>query len=540
MIGVVARTEQQDTVREFFELFKTPWEFCRPDREYEVLLDADGTGVHRPAQLTLVYGSQPNACDYDQERLPAQPRRNRILSRDGTGIPVYGSAATLPSDDGAPDLVLEDTGEPVASVIRNEGRTVVRVGYDLFQEVQFLLGAGQPPSHAAIPTLERHIALLRHWIVGNGVRLVEIPPVPEGHRFTVCLTHDLDHPSLRFHRFDHTTFGFLYRAVIGSLLKACRGRLPLTALKRNVAAALTVPFVHLGWAEDFWYHFDRYLELEKGLGSTFFVLPVKGNPGRTVHGPAPRIRASSYGVSDIAERIRSLVTAGSEVGLHGIDAWLDSDCGIEEREAVSRVTGSPTAGVRMHWLFLDEQAPGQLERAGFTYDSTFGYNETVGFRAGTLQPFKPITARQLLELPLHIMDTALFYPTHLDLTPEAARRIVLPLIDAAEEYGGVLTVNWHDRSIAPERLWGDFYLDLLDELKRRDPWFPTAAQAVSWFRGRRSARFDSVRQEAGAVHVRVSASPSGDLPGLTVRVHTGLSSYRDLTFRDTLDAWVRV
>ena len=540
MIGVVASIEQQDTVREFFELFKTPWEFCRPDREYEVLLDSDGTAVHRPAQLTLVYGSQPNAFDHQHARLAGRPRRNRVLSRDGARIPVYGSVATLPSDGGAPGLVLEDTGEPVASVVRNEGRTVVRVGYDLFQEVRFLLAAGQPPPYAAIPTLERHIALLRHWIVGNGVRLVEIPPVPEGHRFTVCLTHDLDHPSLRFHRLDHTTFGFLYRAVIGSLLKVCRGRLPLTALKRNVAAALRVPFVHLGWAEDFWYRFDRYLELEKGLGSTFFVLPAKGNPGRTVDGPAPRIRASSYGVSDIAERIRSLVTAGSEVGLHGIDAWLDSDRGIEEREAVSRVTGTSTAGVRMHWLFLDEQAPGRLERAGFAYDSTFGYNETVGFRAGTLQPFKPFTAVQLLELPLHIMDTALFYPTHLDLTPEAAQLVVQPLIDAADEHGGALTVNWHDRSIAPERLWGDFYLDLVDELKRRGPWFPTAAQAVSWFRRRRSARFDSVRQEAGAVHVRVSAIPSGDLPGLTVRVHTGPSSYRDLTFRDSLDARVRV
>jgi len=37
---------------------------------------------------------------------------------------------------------------------------------------------------------------------------------------------------------------------------------------------------------------------------------------------------------------------------------------------------------------------------------------------------------------------------------------------SGERQGGVLTVNWHDRSIAPERLWDDFYLDLLDDLKR--------------------------------------------------------------------------
>ena len=551
MIGVVARAEERDIVREFFELFKTPWEFCRDDERYRVLVHADGASAYPPAELVLLYGSQPNAFDHERNHLPGPPRRNATLSWDGARIPVYGGSASFPSDGTVPDLVLEDTKEPVAWATRSDGRTIVRVGYDLFEEIRFLLTTGQPPAHAGIPTLERHIALLRRWIVGCGIPLVEIPPVPEGHPFIACLTHDLDHPSLRFHRFDHTTLGFLYRAVIGSLIKVCQGRLPVTSLRRNVTAALTLPFVHLGWAEDFWFSFDRYLEIEKGLGSTFFVIPVKGDPGRTLDGPAPRIRASSYGVSDIADRIRGLVAAGSEVGVHGIDAWIDSGRGSEEREAVSRIAGGPTTGVRMHWLFFDERAPGRLDDAGFGYDSTFGYNETVGFRAGTLQAFKPITARQLLELPLHVMDTALFYPSHLHLTPDAARQMVLPLVDEAAQHGGALTINWHDRSIAPERLWDGFYFDLLDDLKRRAPWFPTAAEAVSWFRRRRSVRFDSVRQEGSSLYVKVSSDGSQNSPGLTVRVHMPqsaeestrqgrLATFTDLTLRDTLDARVTV
>src|SRR6185369_8504752 len=132
-----------------------------------------------------------------------------------------------------------------------------------------------------------------------------------------------------------------------------------------------------------------------------------------------------------------------------------------EREAVAAASEHAVAGVRMHWLFFDDESPARLENAGYAYDSTYGYNDTVGFRAGTLQVFKPLAARTLLELPLHVMDTALFYPTHLDLAPEAAKHTVAALIDEAERQGGVLTVNWHDRSIAPERLWDDFYLDLL-------------------------------------------------------------------------------
>src|SRR3989442_317128 len=542
MIGVAARPEDRDVVREFFELFKTPWEFCRANGHYQVLLDADGTAAHRPAELMLLYGSQANEFDHERRRSPGQPRQRATLSWHGERIPLYGNSVPFPPDGGAPDLVLEDTGEPVASVVRTDASTVVRVGYDLFHEVRLLLTTGQPPAYAGIAALDRHIALLRSWIVGCGIPVVEIPPVPEGHPFIVCWTHDVDHPSIRLHRFDHTMFGFLYRAVAGSLINACRRRAPLATLRRNLRAALTLPFVHLGLAQDFWAGFDRYLDIEKGLGSTFFVLPVKGHAGQTVDGKAPGMRASAYGISDIADRVRALVAAGCEVGLHGIDAWLDGPTGSREGESIGRVTGAQAKGAGMHWLFFDERAPARLEEAGFAYDSTFGYNETVGFRAGTLQVFKPLSARRLLELPLHVMDTALFYPSHLNLTADAAKQLVLPLVDEAERRGGALTINWHDRSIAPERLWDGIYVDLVAELKRRAAWFPTAAQAVAWFRRRRSAVFHSVRREGASVRVIVSADGPDEAPGLRLRVHTpgpfGGARFTDLAFRGALDTRV--
>ena len=40
----------------------------------------------------------------------------------------------------------------------------------------------------------------------------------------------------------------------------------------------------------------------------------------------------------------------------------------------------------MHWLYFDRIA-GAARAAGFTYDSTWGYNEAVGYRAGTSQVF---------------------------------------------------------------------------------------------------------------------------------------------------------
>jgi hypothetical protein len=538
MIGVLAPAAHHAAVREFFELFKTPWELYRDGRPYDVIVDADGTAVHDAAPLTVVYGARATAFDRQHGALPHAPRPHGRLTWNGRVIPLHGEVACFAAGADRGELVLGGSEQPVARLTHAGRQTVLRVGYDLFDEVRALLSAGQPAADAAIPTLERHIEVLRDAIVRHAPPLVEIPPIPDGHPFLVCLTHDLDHPALRFHGLDHTTLGFLWRASLGSLLRVWRGRMPVASLRRNLLAALKLPFVHLGWAEDFWATFDRYLQIEKGLGSTFFVIPAKGRPGLTPGGPASYKRASVYGVADVAERVRSLAAAGSEVGVHGIDAWIDAPRGMEERRAVTAAVGVPALGVRMHWLFFDETAARRLENAGYAYDSTFGYNDTVGLRAGTLQVFKPLVADTLLELPLHVMDTALFYPTHLNLTPEAAKAAMWPLIDEAERHGGVLTVNWHDRSIAPERLWDDVYLDLLDELKRRNPWFPTAAQAVTWFQRRRRATLEAAPRDGGAVHVRASAERSDEQPGLRVRVHRGPSAFRDVPLRDALDMTV--
>ena len=520
MIGVIANPADQAVVREFFELFKTPWEFYRSDRRYDVLLSTGDTSFHGTnAKLVLIYAGKKIPFDAEEKiQIESQRSNSCILLYKGTRIPIYGGSITF-WDQGSGILTDEVSRQPAVYLKQTGGKVLARIGYDLFGEVRTLLTVGQPPANASLPALELHIALLRDLIVGCGVPFVEIPPVPDGYKFIACLTHDVDHPSIRQHKWDHTMFGFLYRAVVGTFIRVLRGRAPARNLLTNWAAALKLPLVHLGLAKDFWCEFDRYLEIEKGLASTFFVLPFKDYAGRTAGGAAPRFRATRYEASDIAGQIGGLVSAGCEVGLHGIDAWLDSSKGREELEQIRQITGVPDIGVRMHWLYFDQHSPVALERAGAAYDSSIGYNETVGYRAGTTQAYKPLEAAQLLELPLHVMDTALFYPSHLNFSPREARKEVAGIIDNAVRFGGTVTVNWHDRSIAPERLWGEFYVSLVDELKSRGAWFSTAAQAVSWFRKRRSAVFETVSSESAAVRVQVTVDGDENLPGLQLRVH---------------------
>jgi hypothetical protein len=546
MIGVLADSADHDVVREFFELFKTPWEFFTPDRRYEVLLCAGEFNFDETAKLVLRYSGSKRAFD-DQAKLQTRcpEGKTHILSHKENRIAIHGNCLTFP-EIGNGVLVDEDSDECSAYLDESGDRVVARIGYDLFSEIRTLLTSGQPVANASLPSLDFHIALLRDLITDSGVTLAEIPPVPDGYQFTACLTHDVDHPAVRQHKWDHTMFGFLYRAVFDSLRKTLSGQMSLRDLFRNWAAALKLPFVHLGLAKDFWRDFDdRYLELEKGLRSTFFVIPFNNKPGNKSSGPAPSIRAARYGAQDIADAIHKLTAAGCEVGLHGIDAWIDSSRGRQELDEIRRVTGTSEVGVRMHWLYYDEQSPVALEQAGAAYDSTFGYNETVGYRAGTAQIYKPLNVDHLLELPLHIMDTALFYPSHLGLSQQRAKSLVRPMLDNAVHFGGTLTINWHDRSLAPERLWGEFYSDLVQDLKSRGGWFSTASQATAWFRKRRSAEFETDSGAPGGVRVHVAVDQRDNLPALRLRIHMpqklgsistrGSSSYVDTVIGERMD-----
>jgi hypothetical protein len=519
MIGVIASEAEHPAVAEFFELFKTPWEFYRPGAHYDVLVCSNSLVPENSARLLLVYGAQRQAFEECRSmKTRSAPGQDFVSFRDER-MPIYGSCLLFdrPCNE---VLVHERTNSPAAVAVASDAQVAVRLGFDLFAEIRHLLTQGQPAEFARIPTLELHISLLRDLIVSQGMPLVEILPVPAGHRFIVCLTHDVDHPRVRYHKWDRTMFGFLYRALVGSVINFCRGRRSLRQVAVNWKAALSLPLVFARLAKDFWNQLDRYLELERDLASTFFVIPTKGDAGVDSHGRTRANRASRYASADIADDLKKLLSANSEIAVHGIDAWRDSAKGRDERERIQEITGAGDIGVRMHWLYFNSQASLTLEKAGFSYDSTAGYNETIGYRAGTAQVFKHPNVHHLLELPLHIMDTALFYPSYMNLSDEQAGAAMLPLIENATRFGGVLTINWHDRSLGPERLWGDAYVTLLRDLRARTPWFATATQTVSWFRKRRATSFVSVTQGDGSIRVQPATDrTAADVPPLTVRVY---------------------
>jgi hypothetical protein len=516
MIAVATNPEQRAAASEFFELFKTAWEFYRSSEEYDAVICCGIIPCDIRANLVLVYAS--NELSFDQQhqlQVLQQDHSRELPSYRRWSLPVYAGLASIIGNGKRHDAISGKTKYSLATEIKVDGQSFIRIGYDLFAEVRYLLFNGQPAQFAQVPVIEIHITILRDILVQHQIPFEEVPPVPAGYNFSVCLTHDVDHFAIGNHKCDHTMFGFLYRASIGSIFELLRGKKSVRQVARNWLAILSLPLVYLRILPDFWSKLERYLELDHA--STFFIIPKKGEAGTTSSGARLARRAVRYELSQLQTSVSEILAHRGEIGVHGIDAWRDTAEARKERDQIQALTHSPEVGVRMHWLFFDSESAGKLDEAGFSYDSTVGYNETIGYRAGTTQAFRPFGTKRLLELPLHIMDTALFYPAHLNLSPKQAMLLVNNMLDDMRQFGGLLMVNWHDRSIAPERLWDDFYAELVEKLASAGVWFCTATEAAHWFRRRREVTFGTNGNEATLASTRSEAG----LPGLRIRSYHG-------------------
>lgn len=520
MIGVIAKEYQKPAVLEFFELFKVPWEFYNRERTYDVIIATDSDVTLPPAKLIIVFGSETTPFDGEHGiRHLSHVGSTTILEHGSLRYPIYRGLAVFDDFPGT-FIGTGDVEGGQAGILfdRDEGR-ILRIGYDLFDEIYFHLTKGQPADHALSPTVEVHISLLRSWILGAGLALFEIPPTPAGYRFIACLTHDVDFIAIRDHIFDRSLFGFIYRVFFPPTLRDWGRKISWSRVFKNLRAFLSLPGVYLGFFRDFWFQLNRFLEIEKGIPSTFFFIPIKNHPGDDGERISPGHRAARYDVNDYRNQLIDLKGRGHEIGVHGIDAWQDSRKGRRELEFIRDITGDDKPGVRMHWLYFAENSPGMLEDAGFQYDSSLGYNDAVGYRSGTSQVFRLPGSSKVFELPLHVQDTAMFYPKRMGLGQPAALALCKKLIGDRGIYGGVLTVNWHQRSLGPERNWDDFYIELLRMLKAENVWFATAKQVVSWFRRRRSIFFGNVDYAGQKVRLRIGSGGEDTFPCMTLRVH---------------------
>jgi len=334
----------------------------------------------------------------------------------------------------------------------------------------------QPLVDLLAAQLARRIAA---WCERRGVRAEPTPRWKNGARFSVALTHDVDDVRLYSLRLAWRLIAHGPRSY---------------ALRKGVATALRT-LARAGRAGDPYWNFDRWAaeESRRGFRSCFYFCP-----------PAPARRHeydAHYTMGDAVEfegrritvggLVRSLAERGFEIGLHGgYHSHLDAGELFREKRQIEEALGRPVAGVRQHFLrFEAARTWSAQEEAGFGYDSTLGYNEAIGFRAGIAAPFHPWDAERgramdLLELPLTAMDGALFRIMKLDAATAAAK--VREHLEHVEAVGGLAVLLWHPNAAAEEHFpgWWPCYLAALDHIAARNAWVATPAEIAAWWRER--------------------------------------------------------
>jgi hypothetical protein len=263
---------------------------------------------------------------------------------------------------------------------------------------------------------------------------------PVARKLRVKLSHDVDEIGLPFS----------FRGAVGHTL---RRHTPLATCRDLVGKALGLLPTYLDCVR----HIVR-LSMDRGLDSAVYW--KASPPGPKDSGYDPRHPAVRTVISWLKEN-------GIELGVHpGYETYLSPERLLTEVHTLREVLGEEAMGGRQHFLRWRPETWLDWESTGLVYDSTLGYADKIGFRAGTCIPYRPWLLglnreARLIEIPLIVMDCTLV--NYLHLTACQSITAIRTLVDRARIVGGVFTLLWHHtRMIDPP--YSRIYRAILDDL----------------------------------------------------------------------------
>jgi glutaredoxin-related protein len=453
--------------------------FCRYGINYFIKKFGIPVEINKPSQsgIVIAYGVKTNG------KFLINIEKNEIKNS------ICGNVSTLyekiplcekPLDTGYADEVMAhfknaDVRYPCVTQT-NHGYSI---GIDIFNETGHLLAGHldslQPPPDSTIktelasrPTVDFLQNILFTAILA-GCNKQQIPLVqkslwPDGKRFAVCLTHDVDEIK-KTYQWISRPFRFLVKRDIHGFIGQARS------------------FFQKIKGKEPYYTYDDIISIEHEFGakSTYFILKESGNASlfskKTwyLYG-----RNRSLQTPEIHALIQRLSANGDEVAIHGsYFSYKDPVLLKDETRELEKIIPEKVIGTRQHNLNLDIPATWNHQvSAGLMYDTTLGFKDTIGFRWGTAFPFFPNTGEKsipLLEIPLIIMDICL----------ESRKNKAfdcLRIADEVERYQGVLTLLWHPPifNTLEYRDERDIYINILQYCSGKDAWFARACDIFGW------------------------------------------------------------
>jgi len=290
------------------------------------------------------------------------------------------------------------------------------------------------------PLVNEYAELLRGCLQSIGLR------VPENqHRYSASVSHDVDIPfaSLRF------GWRATVRSVVADVIKRRDLHLAMRRASSKCAAADHAlerdPFNSFGFIMDTSESFS--------LRSAFNFLAER---------PAGRLDCD-YELDDpaILDLLRTITRRGHEIGLHGsYRAYNDAEQFEREACRLRNVLGQIGAeatrlGGRQHYLrWRNPDTWAIWDSQGMAYDSTVGYPDRCGFRAGVCRDYPAFDLAnrrrlQLREQPLIAMELAAFRES--DNGGEDALDIITSLSNQCRRFAGTFTLLWHNDRLASRK-----------------------------------------------------------------------------------------
>jgi hypothetical protein len=366
------------------------------------------------------------------------------------------------------------------NLLEVNGNTV-QVNFDVFHAVGHCLSGHlenlmpeEKKKIASIPFVDIYEKILFDAIKEaadlNGKGIKPKPFWPEGKKFAVCLTHDID--EIR------KTYQYFTRPVM---------HLKRGELDRSIHHVRSFFEDQIRGHNPYW-TFENMLALEEELGvrsSSYFLQEsgkIKLRKPSTLMLYARKYKFSDPRVSGMMKRMDE---GGWEVGLHGsYYSYLSEDKLRSEKKGLEASLGKKVVGTRQHHLnlrFPDTWT--YQEDINLRYDTSLGLKNDIGFRWGTCFPFHPLNpktgkAMNLLELPLIIMDTPLLTQKR-DIWES-----IYYLIESVEKQEGLLTILFHHTVFNEKEYpnWYENYEKIITTCRNKGAWITNGTEIDSWWR----------------------------------------------------------
>ncbi|MCK4957625.1 MAG: hypothetical protein KAS49_08310 [Candidatus Cloacimonetes bacterium] len=289
-----------------------------------------------------------------------------------------------------------------------------------------------------IPVVDRYCEILQGMLVNILSDYVVDNIWENNNNFALSLSHNIDY--WKYWTDEH--------------IEALRARKDKFFSKKNLFKIIRLFIQKIGMK---WFDTTLILRLvirhEKNIkaASSFFILTHDQFPDKRMN----------YFSDDASKKQLVQILKDTSINLQGT-----KEAGYQEdhlRSELEKMSDFSAKGFRVRYLnFNYQNLFTVLEKEKIEFDSSMGFYEAIGFRAGISYPFYPFNIAEnrsfnVLEIPVVVTDRSLFKLTNGDV--RKAKRKVFDLLKSAEKHHSHISIIWHnhifDRIDYPG--WGKLY-----------------------------------------------------------------------------------